>query len=90
MMKDYIQSKDYRKFLEENHIVLSDWDKATLIYQAFGMSHYDKILALLEIKNRQEISVYRFRSRNDWTEITGFMKSIRNAMEMLITDCQSF
>lgn len=52
MMKDYIQSKDYRKFLEENHIVLSDWDKATLIYQAFGMSHYDKILALLEIKKQ--------------------------------------
>lgn len=58
MMKDYIQSKDYRKFLEENHIVLSDWDKATLIYQALGMSHYDKILALLEIKKTDRRSVF--------------------------------
>lgn len=44
-MKDYIRSKDYRKFMEENNVRLSDWDKATLIYNASGMSHTDKIFA---------------------------------------------
>lgn len=53
-MKDYIRSKDYRKFMEENNVRLSDWDKATLIYNASGMSHTDKIFALLEVKKRTE------------------------------------
>lgn len=53
-MKDYIRSKDYRKFIEENGVIVSDWDKATLIYHAPGMSHTEKTFALLELKKRTE------------------------------------
>lgn len=51
---DYIRSKDYQKFIEENGVIVSDWDKATLIYHAPGMSHTEKIFALLELKKRTE------------------------------------
>ncbi len=51
---DYIRSKDYRRFIEENGVIVSDWDKATLIYHAPGMSHMEKTFALLELKKRAE------------------------------------
>ena len=51
---DYIRSKDYQKFIEENGVIVSDWDKVTLIYHAPGMSHTEKIFALLELKKRTE------------------------------------
>ena len=34
-----IISKDYRKFMEDNDVYLSDWNKATLIYNQNDASY---------------------------------------------------
>lgn len=49
-MFEIIPSKKYRSFIENMGIVLSDWDKATLIYNHSIASHEEKMEALLEIK----------------------------------------
>lgn len=46
-----IISKDYRKFIEDNDIYLSDWDKATLIYNRHDISCSEKVQTLCEIKD---------------------------------------
>lgn len=40
--------------MEENNVVLSDWDRATLIYNAPDMSYDDKVLALSEVRKQTE------------------------------------
>ena len=49
-MFEIISSKEYRNFIENKGIVLSDWDKATLIYNHRIATHDEKMAALLEIK----------------------------------------
>ena len=49
-MFEIISSKEYRNFIENKGIVLSDWDKATLIYNHRIATHDEKMEALLEIK----------------------------------------
>lgn len=57
-MLEIIPSKDYRKFMEEQGVALSDWDKATLIYHRKTASHDEKACALLEIqKNTSDESL---------------------------------
>lgn len=46
---ELIISKDYRRFIEENKIKLSDWDKATLIYNHVLSSFDEKVDALKEL-----------------------------------------
>lgn len=46
---ELIISKDYRKFIEEKNIELSDWDKATLIYNHKATSFPEKIRVLKEL-----------------------------------------
>lgn len=46
---ELIISRDYRKFMEEKNIELSDWDKATLIYNHTVASFPEKIKELIEL-----------------------------------------
>lgn len=54
-----IISKDYRKFLVDNQIELSDWEKATLIYNHKLASRREKWAALREIKESTSNKVLR-------------------------------
>lgn len=49
-MFEIIPSKEYRSYVENMGIVLSDWDKATLIYNHRIATHDEKMAALREIK----------------------------------------
>lgn len=48
-MFELISSKDYKKYLEDNNIELSDWDKAALIYHHKLAGHNEKAEALREL-----------------------------------------
>ena len=48
-MADIIVSRDYRKFIEEKKIEISDWDKATLIYNHKMATFCEKVNALKEL-----------------------------------------
>lgn len=49
-MFDIIASKDYREFMAQKGIELSDWDKAALIYNHRVATYDEKLWALLEIQ----------------------------------------
>ena len=49
-MFDIVASKDYREFMAQNGIELSDWDKATLIYNHRTATYDEKLWTLLEIQ----------------------------------------
>lgn len=49
MLEKGIASKDYRKFVEEKGIQISDWDMATLIYNNCETSYYAKMDALEQL-----------------------------------------
>lgn len=48
-MFELIYSKDYKKYLEDNNIELSDWDKAALIYHHELAEYDEKAEALREL-----------------------------------------
>ena len=48
-MKDLIPSKDVRWYLERQGRVLTDFEKATLVYNHSGMDHEEKEKALVDI-----------------------------------------
>ena len=48
-MSDFIMSEDYKKFLEKQGIELSDWEKATLLYNNRQLLYDDVIWGLLDI-----------------------------------------
>ena len=48
-MKDLIPSKDVRWYLERQGRVLTDFEKATLVYNHSGMNHEEKEKALVDI-----------------------------------------
>lgn len=43
LLKKSIGSPDYRKYIEEKKIELSDWDLATLIYHNKMLTHKEMI-----------------------------------------------
>lgn len=49
-MLEIIPSKDYKKFIEDQGVALSDWDKATFIYNHRIASYDEKSCALLGIQ----------------------------------------
>lgn len=49
-MFEIIASKNYRDFINNQEITLSDWDKATLICNHRTATYYEKGLALLDLK----------------------------------------
>ena len=51
LLKKAIGSSDYRKYIEENKIELSDWDFATLIYHNKALSHEEVVEALYFLAN---------------------------------------
>lgn len=51
LLKKAIGSSDYRKYIEENQIELSDWDFATLIYHNKALSHEEIEEALYFLAN---------------------------------------
>ncbi len=51
-MLEIIASEDYRKFLEDREIKLSDWDRAALIYNCRIANHDEKVWALLDLRNK--------------------------------------
>ena len=46
---ELIISRDYRKLIKEKNIELSDWDKASLIYNHTVASFPEKVKALKEL-----------------------------------------
>ena len=53
-MKDLIPSKDVRWYLERQGRVLTDFEKATLVYNHSGMDHEEKEKALVDILKMTE------------------------------------
>ena len=53
-MLELVPSKDYRKYLEEKQIEISDWDWATLVYNHNTLNYDKRIRALSEIKEKTE------------------------------------
>lgn len=51
LLKKAISSLDYRKYIEENKIELSDWDFATLIYHNKALTHEEVIETLYFLAN---------------------------------------
>ena len=49
MLEKAIASKEYRKFIQENNIQLSDWDFATLIYNNIELTYFERQGALEEL-----------------------------------------
>lgn len=78
-----IISKDYRKFMEDNDIYLSDWDKATLIYNQYEVSYAEKVEALREIKDNTDDEQLREqieeRSERDSRYLEMYYKADPNA-----------
>ena len=54
LLKKAIGSSDYRKYIEENKIELSDWDLATLIYHNKMLTHKEMIENLRFLANSTE------------------------------------
>lgn len=52
MLEKAIASSEYRKYIQENNIQLSDWDLATLIYNNEILCHDEKMRILMELKNK--------------------------------------
>ena len=52
MLEKAIASKEYRKFIQDNNICLSDWDFATLIYNNTELCKGEKNKALIELKDK--------------------------------------
>lgn len=52
MLEKAIASNEYRKYIQENNIQLSDWDLATLIYNNEILYHDEKMRTLMELKNK--------------------------------------
>ena len=52
MLEKAIASKEYRNYIQENNIYLSDWDLATLIYNNTQLCQDEKNKALIELKNK--------------------------------------
>ena len=55
-MLEFIKSKDYRKFIEDNNIIINDWDMATVIINNDSVPYQKKKLKLAEIaiKNKDK------------------------------------
>lgn len=51
MFENEILSEDYRKFIDERRIKLSDWDKAALIYNHPMATYNKKVNAFQENYN---------------------------------------
>ena len=49
MLEKAIASKDYRSFIEEKHIEISDWNMATLIYNNYELPYHVKMDALKQL-----------------------------------------
>lgn len=54
LLKKAIGSSDYRKYIEENNIELSDWDFATLIYHNKMLTHKEVLENLNVLANSTE------------------------------------
>lgn len=52
MFENEILSEDYRKFIDERRIKLSDWDKAALIYNHPMATYNKKVNALRELQKK--------------------------------------
>ena len=53
-MFDLVVSKDYKKMMQENQIELTDWEKATLIYNHPSARYIEKMWELLALKKQTE------------------------------------
>ena len=53
-MFDLVVSKDYKKMMQENQIELTDWEKATLIYNHPNARYIEKMWELLALKKQTE------------------------------------
>ena len=49
-MFDLVVSKNYKKMMQENQIELTDWEKATLIYNHPSARYIEKMWELLALK----------------------------------------
>lgn len=57
-MLELIVSKDYREYIERNKIELSEWDRATLIYNHINLAHDEKLNALTELhRNSKDLDL---------------------------------
>lgn len=54
LLKMAIASEDYRKYIEDNKIELSDWDLATLIYHNKTCTHNEMLKCLSELADLAE------------------------------------
>ena len=53
-MLEFIKSKDYRKFIEDNNVVINDWDMATIIINNGSVTYQNKKEKLSEIAERTD------------------------------------
>ena len=53
-MFDFVVSKDYKKMMQENQIELTDWEKATLIYNHPSARYIETMWELLALKKQTE------------------------------------
>lgn len=59
MMFDLVVSKDYKKMMQENQIELTDWEKATLIYNHPSARYIEKMWELLALKKQTEDEILK-------------------------------
>lgn len=53
-MLEFIKSKDYRKFIEDNNITINDWDMATIIVNNSSVTYRKKKKKLSEIAEKTD------------------------------------
>lgn len=86
---ELIISKDYRKFMEEKNIELSDWDKATLIYNHTAASFPEKIRVLKELCEQTQDEELIKQIKERIAQETKYVKQqraiIRELSEVLLT-----
>ena len=89
MLEKAIASKDYRKYIQEENIHLSDWDLATLIYNNTELCHDEKMRNLIELKNKTSdeklIAQIKERLTHDEDYFYEFCKTRDNAYYVLKT-----
>ena len=83
LLEKAIGSSDYRKYIEENKIELSDWDLATLIYHNKSLAHEAIISALNFLRKntsdkKLEMQLYQ-RLLQDAVFYEAFKRSADNA-----------
>ena len=58
-MFDLVVSKNYKKMMQENQIELTDWEKATLIYNHPSARYIEMMWELLALKKQTEDKILK-------------------------------